>query len=746
MSGAPPFSNIRVLELSHGIAAQTTGMLLADLGAEVVRPVAAPPTISAQMPGFLCWNRGKTLVRAHATPDGAKEVQRLAAGADVLIADARPGELEARGLDATAMASACPGLVHLWMPPIAAGGRWSQLPHDHLLLDAVSLFAAHHPATEERPVASVVPTRFHLQGAMGAAAAAAALLARLRDGWGRAATVTGLQAEGAALCTLVSRSVDGPPVLATGKSLNSGSRFRLYQCGDSRWMFLGALSPELFYRALDALGKLEVMAREDVAGDFINLLKPEVDAAVGAELEPVFASRTCDEWINILREADVPAAPLMAPDQWLGGEVIADACPPVSHEHPQLGTVSMPGVVIDLAQTPGRAGEPPSLQARDSRELWNEAVRHPPCDGERPHPDALPLAGLNVLDTSTFLAGPFVGALLATHGAQVVKVENHTRDPYSVFTSAYTIVNEHKRVTCLDLRDPTERASFLELVSLADVVVDNLLPASLDRLQLAPEVFEAANADLVRCSITAFGQHGKWADFPGFDPLLQTMSGLAAVQGGDGRPITTGAPVHDVTTGSMGALGTLAALYVRETRGVPQRIFTSLAAASVLLQSGELTTYPNRPRRPVGGVDHPGPTSWQRYYEAQDRWIALAATTDAQRAALCEVIRQPQLMHADEAYRSSAMAAAVRQRPAEDWLAELAAAGVPACHVLNRFEMDDPFLRDQAYSHVVNTLEVGKLDLIGGFSDWAGSRRRPATEAQAFEIDRETARALMSKA
>ena len=97
---------------------------------------------------------------------------------------------------------------------------------------------------------------------------------------------------------------------------------------------LGALSPELFFRALDVLDRVDVMAREDVAGDFTNIMRPEIASRVAAELEVVFRTRTAAQWLEAFRAADVPVAPVLAPDAWLEGEVMAGACPPVRVTHP----------------------------------------------------------------------------------------------------------------------------------------------------------------------------------------------------------------------------------------------------------------------------------------------------------------------------------------------------------------------------------------------------------------------------
>jgi crotonobetainyl-CoA:carnitine CoA-transferase CaiB-like acyl-CoA transferase len=737
MGEAPPLSGVRVLELSTGIAAQTAGMLLADLGAEVVRPVDDVEVDSAALPGWLCWNRGKTMVRNDgAAAEGAIEIRRLVHRADAVIADARPGELESRGLDSATLAATAPSLVHVWMPPIATGGRWSQLPHDDLFLDAVSGFAAHHPATGNQPVASVVPTRFHLHGAMGAGALVAGLLARERDGWGRASSVTGLQAVGAALCTLVTRSIDGPPVVTIGKAVTGSPQFRLYQAGDGRWLFLGALSIELFFTALEVLGRMDVMAREDVAGDFLNLMRPEIAGPVGEELAAVFATRPIDDWLAAFKEAGVPIAPLSAPNEWLEGEVMGAACPPVRRDHREVGEVTMPGLPVELSATPGQVGAlAATAELSDIRGIWTDVEPRPAPDGPPPAVTALPLEGLKVVDIATFLAGPFVGSLLATHGAKVLKVETPVGDPYRVFTAPFAVVHEHKNTLRLDLRDADDKRAFLELVRLADVAIDNLLPRSFERLGLTADVFEKANPRLVRCSITAYGQEGAWAELPGFDPVLQTVSGLAAIQGGDGRPITTSAPVHDITTGAIGALGTLVALLVRERSGRGQRVFTSLAAVSTFLQSGELTTYEGCPSRAVGGADYPGPSAWRRLYRGSDRWLALSATTAAQRQSLLELIGRPDLAEADDPKRSEALAEIFLRDTVENWVTACAAVSVPACHVLEPAELDDSFLRDQRYSHELDAGEVGRLELIGGFTDWRGVPRRSPTEASEFEID-----------
>ena len=722
-------AGLRVLEIASDQPGQVAGMLFADLGADVIRLVDAAEgsVAAADLPGWLCRNRGKTLATGQGPTD------RLLARADVLLHDLPPVERAAAGLDASTLRRRFPALVDVWLAPIAARGRWSELPGDQLLLDALSGFAAHHPATDERPVASVVPTRHSVQGALAVVAALAGVIARDRDTHGRSATTSGLHAEAATLATLVSRSIDGAPVMSPGKSLQAGPYFRLYQASDAKWFYLAALSPDLFIRALEVIDRLDLLVRPDVAGEFTNMMRAEVGIAVGSTLEAVFASAPADEWIQRFRSADVPVAAVLDPSDWLTGDVMAHACPPVERMHPSLGTILMPGTPLSIPVAPPVVGEVPVFErAVPADSAWTDVAALPTPSGPIPGTDDRPLGHLRVVDASSFLAGPFVSTLLARHGADVVKVEPTGGDPYSVYSASYGNVNEHKQRLRIDLSDPVGREEFLELVAHCDVVVDNLVAASLARLGLTPDRFEQANPALVRCSITAYGADGPFTDLPGFDPIMQSLSGLAAVQGGLGRPITTAAPVHDVGTGCLGAIGALAALWANHHGRRVGRVYASLAATSTFLQAAELTTYGRRPARAVGGPNFAGPTATHRLYAAADRWLAIAATSPEDRRAVVTAFA------IDDQLDDDALAARLQEvigaLAASTVIELLESAGVAACTAIERVELDDPFLVENDYSHVFETPDIGRIEAVSGYTDWDHAARpgpRPWSEHEA---------------
>ena len=749
-STAGPFAGVRVLELTQGIAGRTAGMLLADLGADVVRASDDRPDAERD-PGGLCWDRGKVLAPLHGTSTG--ELRRLAVAADVLLTDLRPAELDGHWASPSDAVSASPRLVHAWLPPYAARGRWSDLPDDPLLLAAVGGFADHFPAVADVPVAPVVPAVSYIQGAVGAAAIAAALVGRGADGPGRRVTVSGLHAIAATQASMMMTAEDGTAILSAGKRAPGAPNYRSYRGSDGQWLYLAALTPGFFFRALEVLDRMDILVREDVAGEFMNLLRPDVGAAVGAELAETFAARPRAVWLRLLADAGIPSAPVTTREEWLAGEQVTAVGARLEADHPSLGRVVMPGLAVTLSGTPGQVRHLPSAEhVAAASSLWpgadgTTAAGGAPGDGapDGAAPDGaaladLPLAGIRVLDMSTFMAAPFASALLADFGANVVKVEPTGGDPYRVYSASYTAVNQRKRAAALDLRKPDERAALLRLAADADVLVDNLRADSMTRLGLGDEVLAAAFPRLVRCSVSAYGRTGPFADLPGFDPVMQARSGMMLAQGGADDPVASVAPIHDVGTAALAALGILAALFARARTGRGQHVTASLAAASVFLQSGELTTFAGRPAAQAGGVDFPGPGAVRRYYQASDGWLAVAATTADEAAELLAAAGHPEWGVLDDAGMAERLSGVLASRPVEDWITELAARRVPACRVLPRAgELADSFLVANEFSHVVTDPVVGKLRTARGFSEWPGTRSASQRPARGTTVGEDTA-------
>ena len=259
-----------------------------------------------------------------------------------------------------------------------------------------------------------------------------------------------------------------------------------------------------------------------------------------------------------------------------------------------------------------------------------------------------PLDGIVVADFSRVLAGPLATMTLADLGAEVVKVERpgsgddtrHWGPPWTETGSSsyFECVNRSKRSIALDLRDPDDLATARDLALRADVLVENFLTGTLDRLGLGYDDLRAANPGLVYCSITGFGS-GAGAEMPGYDFVVQALGGLMSITGpADGEPTKVGVALVDVLTGKDAVIGILAALRERSVSGLGQRIEVNLLSSllgSLVNQAASYLTTGRSPGRM--GNQHPSIAPYETL-RCRDGLIALACGNDAQFAKIADVI------------------------------------------------------------------------------------------------------------
>jgi hypothetical protein len=246
------YRGIRIADFSQGVSGPMAAMLLGDFEAKVVKVEPPGGDRLKDHPGYQAWNRNKQVVTLDLdTPAGLAASRALIAGADVALFSEPPGRLETLGLDAATLAAAHPGLVHAWMPPYGVRGDWSNIPPHHSLLTALSGVAFRQGCYGDRPVHLVLPLLWYGQGVLGASAIGAALLERQRSGKGQAVTVSGLH--GLSEVSGPVRVLDQPP-LPRGAPLGASPSYRLYECADGQWFFLGALFANFYLKVFQALG------------------------------------------------------------------------------------------------------------------------------------------------------------------------------------------------------------------------------------------------------------------------------------------------------------------------------------------------------------------------------------------------------------------------------------------------------------------------------------------------------------
>lgn len=204
------------------------------------------------------------------------------------------------------------------------------------------------------------------------------------------------------------------------------------------------------------------------------------------------------------------------------------------------------------------------------------------------------LDGVRVIDVSRFIAGPYCAMLLGDMGADVIKVEppgrgenSRSYGPFVDGESLYTMVfNRNKRSLTLDLRSDRGRNLMLDLLRKADVLVENFVPGTLEKMGFDEATLKELNPRLITTRISGFGQSGPLSRKPCFDVIGQTMSGLMEITGDpDGHPTMAGTYVVDYSTGMYATIGTLGALQARERSGAGQVVDVALmdSALSMLM-------------------------------------------------------------------------------------------------------------------------------------------------------------------
>lgn len=341
-----------------------------------------------------------------------------------------------------------------------------------------------------------------------------------------------------------------------------------------------------------------------------------------------------------------------------------------------------------------------------------------PPDPPARSPDTAPgpLAGLRVVDCSTVLAGPYCTMLLGDLGADVVKVEPPDGDatrgwgPPWVGTAAghqtaayYLAVNRNKRSLRLDLKTTDGAEILARLLERGDVVVENYRVGGLARLGFDDERLRRLNPSLVHLAISGFGTDGRAADLPGYDFVIQAVSGLMSITGAPdaegGRPTKVGVAISDVMTGMLGAVGVLAALIGRD-RGVAgrpvgagQRIDISLLGATLasLVNQAQNAFVAGKPPERLGNA-HPNIVPYETF-ETADHPIAVAVGSERQWPRFCEALGLPELVrdprfasNGDRVVHRAQLRPILARRFAEDsaraWLTTLDAAAVP-CGPIN---------------------------------------------------------------
>ena len=336
-----------------------------------------------------------------------------------------------------------------------------------------------------------------------------------------------------------------------------------------------------------------------------------------------------------------------------------------------------------------------------------------------------PLDGLLVADFSRVLAGPYCTMLLGDLGATVMKVESPAGDDTRTWmppdrhgvATYYLAINRNKRSVIFDFNDSVDLRLARELAARADVFVENFKPGGLKRFSLDYDSVHRQNPGIIYASISGFGT-AQGASLPGYDLIVQAMSGLMSLTGDlDGPAYRSGISVFDVMAGLHAAIGILAALNHRNRTGEGQHVEVSLFASALSGMVNQTSAYVAGGVIPTRmGNAHPSLFPYEPLPTA-DLELVIAAGNNGQFGKLCEILDLPELPN-DPRFASTKdrtrnrdtlrplLVERLRTRTANEWFHRLSAAGVP-CGPINSVEGGIVFARELGLDPVV---EVGAGD------------------------------------
>ncbi|MFN8624757.1 MAG: CoA transferase [Candidatus Binatia bacterium] len=645
----PWLHDLRVIELCSGIPGPYCGKLFADAGAEVIKvePPAGDPLRRWSATGadlgdrdgalFRFLNAGKRSVVCQ--PEDARFLD-LIAGADLLVEDLAIGVV-----DALDLCGRFPSLTWLSVTPFGRGGPWSGRPVTEFTLQAESGALACRGRLGGLPVQVGGRLSEWVGGAAAAAPALASIYRARRTGRGEHIDLSLLDATNIAFTAFLDLfwSVSGrPEIVAPMRNIETPS---VEPTADG-WVGFCTNSGQQFR---DFLLLIE---RPDLVDD------AELASAAGRQVR-------FDEWTAIVRA-------------WTTRHTTAEIVE-------RAAALRIPVAPIDNGDTVRRHEHLVDRQVfvRDAADTFTYPCGPYLIDGRRPHasrpaprlgehsgsiqpracPTAaaatvqtLPLAGVRIVDMTSWWAGPSAAHLLATLGADVIHVESiqhpdgmrfagwiTDRERWWEYSQVFLAANANKRGVTLNLSDPAGRALLKRLIDWGDAVVENFSPRVLEHFELGWQTVHARNPRAIMVRMPAFGLTGPWRDRVGFAQTMEQMTGLAWVNGWpDEAPLVPRGPC-DPLAGMHAAFALLVALRVREATGVGQHVEVPMVESALNVaaeQVIEFTAYGRLLQR-MGNRSPAAAPQGVYACRGSEQWLALSIATDRQWGLLKDVLGHP---------------------------------------------------------------------------------------------------------
>jgi len=659
-----------VLDLAGGASAAIAGWLLAEAGANVV--TVGGVTLPEQDAGRRTWDRGKRSVALDLDSDADRQlVDRLLAGADVLITDLDQEAARPRGLDEAALRERFPQLIIASITWYPEGHERRGTDSEEILVQASTGLMGEVLSSSQRPTFIRFPITTWGAGLLGAVGIMAKLYQREHDGTPGLVRTSHVQGALYFLSNVWTEAEHAAAELQTKFGVLNRPHPWIFECADGRWIQVnvGFVNVPMVIEVLAEMGleqpELTVDTIEEVSRFYI----------------PMFRQRPSADWLAALHELDIDCERLLHVGELYDDELVVASGYTVQVEDGTLGPIRQAAVPLEMDPPLRARGAAPqrgehTAQIRESGWGAESRLLHRHRAGARPDRAESPLTGLRVIDFGMNLSAPVCAKLLGDLGASVIKLErcdggDRLRSVHVQFAGG----NRGKRSIGLDLSSEETRPLVERLISDADVVVNNLRPDKSKKLGIDYQSLARVNPALVYAQVSGYGYAGPAAPWPARDPAVGAWSGWTLDGGSESLgPIWLRLLIGDTGAALVSVYGVLLALLKRELDGGGSRVRSSLLGTAAMYASVTYSAAPSGQFLPIPATlpDVTGISAWYRIYPAADGWVAVAAAgpdcLDRLRSAT----------EATDAGDATQLESATSAMKAADLVAALQAAGLAA--------------------------------------------------------------------
>ena len=361
--GPPPLDRIRVVDLTSYIAGSYAAMMLADLGASVVKVESLEGDSFRELPGFFGWNRGKRSIALNLkTPEGRDVVARLAQQGDVVMENWRPGVADRLGVGHADLSPLNARLVYCSVTAFGSTGPYADRPGFDPILQALGGLMTLQGFGGPPRYLRTAPTDYYT-AALATQAILAALFVRERTGRGQRIETSLLRGV-MALQSGIAIDYPGKPSL-----IRENPTYRLYQAGDGQWFFLACGNQSFWVKLCTALGMEEFADDPRFASWLLRLQNNEALLPI---IEKRFAERTRAEWLETLAAHDIPAGPVKTVQELMDDPAVRHHDMVHEYDHPEVGRLRVMGQPLVFADTPARDPGPPPTLGQHTDEVLKE--------------------------------------------------------------------------------------------------------------------------------------------------------------------------------------------------------------------------------------------------------------------------------------------------------------------------------------------------------------------------------------